>query len=136
MWIHCVEVLVSRHCKLLVFINSRNSLKRAVPATNLLKFGQICQFKKFKKFNHLGSVKSVRFCCLSLINKYPTVWLAPSSPTIAYLFRLIHEQAKHTDFTLPRWLNLFYVSVRLFVSCLGLYTRVTTLGCLTIIKNK
>ena len=26
--------------------------------------------------------------------------------------------------------------VRLFVSCLGLYTRVTTLGCLTIIKNK
>ncbi len=27
-------------------------------------------------------------------------------------------------------------SVRLFVNCLGLYTRVTTLGCLTIIKNK
>jgi hypothetical protein len=41
----------------------RHSLRIVVPAMNLIKFGQIGQLKKS---NHLGSVKSVCFCCQSL----------------------------------------------------------------------
>jgi hypothetical protein len=74
--------------------NIWHSLRRVVPATNLVKFGQFWQLKKLKNLNHL---EVCWILLLITLIKNPTVWLAPSSQTVGSLFRVIHEQAKRNS---------------------------------------